>query len=118
MQLSQVILFVHDTARVMAFYSQLGLVVIDGDSASGFVRMRDPSGGAVLALHYTRAIGPPAGPRVDTAMKPCFHVDDIDVARAELIARGVTMRDVHRFETIAFCDGIDPEGNIFQLTTR
>jgi len=117
-QLSQLILFVHDTARVMAFYSQLGLVVVDGDAASGFVRLRDPSGGAVLGLHYTRAIGPPAGPRVDTAMKPGFHVDDIEAARAALIACGATMRDIHRFETIAFCDGVDPEGNIFQLTTR
>jgi predicted enzyme related to lactoylglutathione lyase len=117
-QLSQLILFVHDTARVMAFYAQLGLVVVDGDVASGFVRLRDPRGGAVLALHHTRAVGPPTGPRVDTAMKPGFHVDDIDAARAALIALGATMRDVHRFETIAFCDGIDPEGNIFQLTTR
>jgi catechol 2,3-dioxygenase-like lactoylglutathione lyase family enzyme len=117
-QLSQVILFVHDTARMMAFYSQLGLVVVDGDATTGFVRLRDPSGGAVLALHFTRAIGPPAGPRVDATMKPGFRVDDIDAARAALIAHGATMRDVHRFEAIAFCDGIDPEGNIFQLTTR
>jgi predicted enzyme related to lactoylglutathione lyase len=117
-QLSQIILFVHDTARVMAFYAQLGLVVVDGDATTGFVRLRDPTGGAVLALHYTRAIGPPTGPRVDTAMKPCFQVEDIDAARAALIAIGATMRDVHRFEAIAFCDGIDPEGNVFQLTTR
>jgi predicted enzyme related to lactoylglutathione lyase len=117
-QLSQVIVFVHDTARMAAFYAQLGLAVIDGDVASGFVRMRDPSGGAVLALHYTRAVGPPSGPRVDTALKPCFHVDDIDAAREAVSGFGATMREIKRFEGIAFCDGVDPEGNIFQLTTR
>jgi hypothetical protein len=71
----------------------------------------------VLALHHTRAIGAPTGPRVDTAMKPVF-TSMTSMRRAALIALGATMRDVHRFETIAFCDGIDPEGNIFQLTTR
>lgn len=118
MQLSQIILFVHDAPRMQAFYAQLGLTVADGSAADGFVRLRDPSGGAVLALHFTKAIGPPTGPRTETAMKPCFHVDDIDAARGALVADGTHMRDIHRFEGIAFCDGIDPEGNIFQLTTR
>ena len=111
-------MFVHDTQRMLAFYLQLGLAVIEGDAASGFVRLRDPSGGAVLALHYTRAVGAPNGPRTNTALKPCFHVDDIDVACASVAALGATMRDIHRFKGIAFCDGVDPEGNIFQLTTR
>ncbi|HEY1813927.1 MAG TPA: VOC family protein [Kofleriaceae bacterium] len=118
MQLSQLILFVHDTRRMQTFYEQLGLAVVDGSAADGFVRLCNPSGGAVLALHYTKAIGPPSGPRTETAMKPCFHVDNVDAARAALVADGTHMRDIHRFEGIAFCDGIDPEGNIFQLTTR
>jgi catechol 2,3-dioxygenase-like lactoylglutathione lyase family enzyme len=117
-QLSQIVMFVHDAARMQAFYARLGLEVVDGDAADGFVRLRDPAGGAVLALHFTKAIGPPSGPRVDTALKPCFHVDDLDSARAALTADGAMMRDVHRFGGIAFSDGVDPEGNIFQLTTR
>jgi hypothetical protein len=28
------------------------------------------------------------------------------------------MKKIIKFEDIAFCDGIDPEGNIFQLSTR
>ena len=118
MQLSQIIMFVHDAARMQAFYARLGLEVVDGDAADGFVRLRDPSGGAVLALHYTNVIGPPTGPREDTALKVCFNVDDIDAARGALIAEGATMQDVHRWQGIAFCNGIDPEGNIFQITTR
>ena len=118
MQLSQIILFVHDTSRMLAFYAQLGLVVIDGDAADGFVRLRDPAGGAVLALHFTKVIGPPTGPRIDTALKPCFQVDDVDAARAALTTSGAAMREIHRWNGIAFCDGVDPEGNIFQVTTR
>jgi catechol 2,3-dioxygenase-like lactoylglutathione lyase family enzyme len=122
MKLGQAILFVHDTAQMQAFYEGLGLRVVDGDAASGFVRLADPAGGAILALHFTKVIGPAIGtgrpPRVDTAIKLCFDVDDADRERTALVARGVTMRDLHRFEDIAFCDGIDPEGNIFQITTR
>lgn len=118
MQLSQLILFVHNTRRMQTFYEQLGLAIVDGSAADGFVRLCDPNGGAVLALHYTKVIGPPTGTREGTALKACFQVDDVDASRATLIADGVTMQDIHRFEGIAFCNGIDPEGNIFQITTR
>jgi catechol 2,3-dioxygenase-like lactoylglutathione lyase family enzyme len=118
MKLAQAILFVNDAPRMQAFYEGLGLRVVDGDAADGFVRLAGPDGGAVLAIHATKAVGPGGPPRADSCIKLCFHVDDVDRERVALIARGVTMRDTHRFETIAFCDGIDPEGNIFQITTR
>ncbi|HET9989885.1 MAG TPA: VOC family protein [Kofleriaceae bacterium] len=118
MKLGQAMIFVNDTGRMQAFYEALGLHVIDGDAADGFVRLADPAGGAILALHATKAADPGGPPRVDTAIKLCFQIDDVDRERAVLVARGVTMRDVHRFESIEFCDGIDPEGNIFQITTR
>jgi|SRR5664279_5573625 len=118
MKLAQAILFVNDAARMQAFYEALGLRVVDGSAADGFVRLADPAGGAVLAIHSTKAAGPGGPARTDTSIKLCFQVDDVDRERAALVARGVTMRDAHRFESIAFCDGIDPEGNIFQITTR
>jgi catechol 2,3-dioxygenase-like lactoylglutathione lyase family enzyme len=117
-KLAQVILFVDDVGRMQTFYAQLGLQVVDGDVASGFLRLADPSGGAVLALHAARAAGPASPPRVDTWAKMCFHIDDVDVERARLIERGITVRDIHRFGSIAFFDAIDPEGNIIQFTTR
>jgi predicted enzyme related to lactoylglutathione lyase len=55
---------------------------------------------------------------VDTWTKLCFHVDDVAAARADLVARGVIAREIHTYGTITYCDFIDPEGNIFQLTTR
>lgn len=118
MKLGQAMVFVHDTAAMLAFYEGLGLRVVDGDVASGFVRLADPAGGATLALHYTKVIGPGGPPRSDSAIKLGFQVDDLEAARTDLVARGVTMREVHRWDGGAFCDGVDPEGNIFQLTTR
>jgi catechol 2,3-dioxygenase-like lactoylglutathione lyase family enzyme len=118
MKLGQAIMFVNDAARMQAFYEGLGLRVVDGSAADGFVRLADPAGGAVLALHASKAVGLGGPPWTETPVKLCFQVDDVDRERAALIARAVTMRAVHRFENIVFCDGIDPEGNIFQITTR
>lgn len=119
MQLTQVILFVHDAGRMQAFYVQsFGLRVVDGDAATGFVRLADPAGGATLALHATAAMRAPTGPRRDACVKLCFQVDDIDLARAALAAAGASPREIQRFDAIAFCDALDPEGNVIQITTR
>jgi predicted enzyme related to lactoylglutathione lyase len=118
-QLSQAILFVHDAARMQAFYAQLfGLRVVDGDALSGFVRLADPSGGATLAIHATPAVRPPTGPRRDACVKLCFRVDDIDAGRAALAAAGGSPGEIHRYNAVAYCDGVDPEGNVIQVTTR
>lgn len=118
MRLAQTIVFVEDVARMQAFYQgTLGLPVITAEP--GWVRL--DAGGVVLALHAIKA-GPqqvePPPERLDSYVKLCFHVDGIDEARGALVAAGVRMRDVHRFGDVAFCDGIDPEGNVFQITTR
>jgi catechol 2,3-dioxygenase-like lactoylglutathione lyase family enzyme len=118
MRLAQTIIFVEDVARMQAFYQgTLGLPVITAEP--GWVRL--DAGGVVLGLHAIKA-GPklpgPPPERVDANVKLCFHVDDILGERAALVAAGVRMREVHRFGDAAFCDGIDPEGNVFQITTR
>ena len=119
MRLGQAILFVHDAPRMESFYAQtFGLHVVDGDAATGFVRLADPVGGATLAIHATAAVGPPTGPRRDACVKLCFQVDDIDSGRAALAAAGASPGEIRRFDSIAFCDGVDPEGNIIQITTR
>jgi hypothetical protein len=118
MKLGQAIMFVNNTATMQTFYEGLRLRVVDGSAGEGFVRLADAAGGAILALHAAKAAGAGDPPRTNASVKLCFQVDDVDRERATLVARDVTMRAVHRFETIAFCDGIDPEGNIFQITTR
>jgi catechol-2,3-dioxygenase len=118
MRMAQTIVFVEDLTRMQAFYEKtLGLPVITAEP--GWVRL--DAGGVVLALHAIKA-GPtlpePPPERVDSYIKLCFHVDEIDDARAALVAAGSTMRELHRYSDVGFCDGVDPEGNIFQITTR
>jgi len=117
MHLTQAILFVDDVPRAVVFYRDLlGLRVISEEP--GWVRLG--GGGAVLALHaipHRSAASAPAAPRVSSPHKLCFHSDDVDSERARLIAAGVAMRDVHRYSEVTFCDGVDPEGNVFQITT-
>lgn len=120
MRMAQTILFVEDVPRMQAFYQgALGLAVLSEEP--GWVQL--DAGGVVFALHAIRP-GPtskrtePPAERVDASTKLCFHVEDIEAARAALVAAGTRMRQVNRYGDIAFCDGIDPEGNIFQITTR
>jgi catechol 2,3-dioxygenase-like lactoylglutathione lyase family enzyme len=120
MRLAQAIVFVADLPRMQAFYGGvLGLPVID--ASDGFVRL--DAGGSVLALHALppAVAGPVATPpiaREDSWIKLAFHADDVDAARRALIEAGASMREVRRFGDVVLCDGIDPEGNVFQITTR
>ncbi len=120
MQLSQVMLFVVDLPRMQAFYADLlGMPVLSTEP--GFVRLGSP--GAALALHaipaeYAGAMTEPATAREDTAIKPCFRVDDVSAEHTRLVGLGVPMRPLHQHDALAYCDGIDPEGNVFQLSSR
>ena len=114
MRLAQVILFVNDVPRRKAFYGQaFGLTVLEEED--GYCRL--DSGGCVLMLHALREPPSPT-PREDTFIKFCFQTDDVAGLRGKLTALGAKMREPHHFGTITFCDGVDPEGNIFQITTR
>jgi catechol 2,3-dioxygenase-like lactoylglutathione lyase family enzyme len=123
-KLAQVILFAKDVARMKRFYAgALGLRPLDEPATDDWVRL--DAGGCVLALHGIPphvaahvAVGDPPAAREDTPMKLAFHVDDVDAARASLVAAGATMREPKRFGEVALCDGLDPEGNVFQITTR
>jgi len=114
----QSILFVKDVAVMKAFYSDLlGLPVISRDSTPDFTVL--DAGGARLALHAIPkahakdvVIDNPARARDLAATKLVFAVDDVMAERARLVAAGVPMREPWSFGA---CDGIDPEGNVFQL---
>jgi len=114
MRLAQAILFANDLPRMKAFYGGLlGLATIE--EAEGYIRL--DAGGCVLMLHALRA--PPSETlREDTFLKLAFQSDDVAATRATLLAQGVRMKDLHRFGPVTLCDGVDPEGNIFQITSR
>jgi catechol 2,3-dioxygenase-like lactoylglutathione lyase family enzyme len=124
MKLALAIVFAKDVSRLRAFYETiLGLPVIEATPAGDWVRL--DAGGAGLALHAIPrpiaariVVEDPPRAREGTPIKLAFRADDPEAERARLVAQGVTMREPRRFGEVVFCDGIDPEGNVFQITNR
>jgi catechol 2,3-dioxygenase-like lactoylglutathione lyase family enzyme len=114
MRLGRVILFAADVRRLRDFYSEaFGLTVVEDDG--GWVRLA--TGGAELALHAIPGATPvvePAHPRADAPAKIVFEVDDLEATRDRLSRLGAPMRAT----VVDHADGVDPEGNVFQIALR
>jgi catechol 2,3-dioxygenase-like lactoylglutathione lyase family enzyme len=120
MRLAQAMLFVTDMARMQGFYRDvLGLAVLE--EGAGFSRY--DAGGAVLALHaipaeHAPTIGSSPAARDDTPIKLTFEVGDVAATRARLVAAQIAMRAAWEWNGLHACDGVDPEGNVFQIASR
>jgi len=112
--LIEVILYVEDMARAVAFYrDRLGLPVVYptiSDYADEMWVVLS-TGSCKLCLH-----GGAEGKRGTDAPKIVFGVDDIHQARAALTARGVALSEVRNpAPGVLVCDGTDPDGNPFSI---
>jgi predicted enzyme related to lactoylglutathione lyase len=117
-RMKQALLFVKDVSVMKAFYADLlGLAVVTKDSSPDFTVL--DAGGTRLALHAipkgrAKDVAIETTPRArDLAVtKLVFAVDDVLAERERLVAAGVSMREPWSFGA---CDGVDPEGNVFQI---
>ena len=116
------VLFVRDVARVTAFYEAVaGLPV--AEAAPTWARLG--TGAFELVVHgipphiaATFAIGTPPERREDAVTKLIFPVADIAVARAAALRLGGELNAPDREWQLGashVCDGVDPEGNVFQV---
>ena len=121
-ELAGSILFARDMEKMARFYRDvLGLEPVPSDyPPEEFLPLC--AGAAIVSLHEIPSpyrdgieIADPPEPRSGTPIKLVFRVDDVLKAREDLIGRGVQMRQP--FMEGSRCDGIDPEGNVFQLTS-
>jgi predicted enzyme related to lactoylglutathione lyase len=123
MKLECAMLYVKDFPRMKEFYgtmlraSPVNIEWTDTWALFDF-------GGAGFALHaipeeYARNIqlSSPPKPRETGAVKLIFKVEDLPVERARLEAMGVQMLQRPWQNPAESCEGIDPEGNVFQITT-
>jgi len=111
-------IFVKDVLRMTAFYRDgIGLTLRPEQSSPGWVEFE--ATGVLLALHEIPAdlaadieIAEPPLARTESAIKLIFETPDLNASRQHLIEHGATM-----FEptTWGSCDGLDPEGNVFQI---
>ena len=119
MQIQGIVIFAKDVARMSRFYGEvLGLPRIVETETAGWVEFR--AGGATLALHAipqeiadTIHLTEPPEPRMDTPLKVIFRVSDVAAERDRLVEQGVLMLPMRPWDA---CDGLDPEGNVFQIT--
>ena len=117
MRLGQLILFTGDVDRLKSFYVDvLGLPIVEAEP--GWCVL--DAGGVNLALHgIPKAIAgevtDPPTKREDSYWKPTFVVDDLDAALTRLAAHGITMGAPRTYGPRTFSDGIDPDGNVFQV---
>ena len=121
MELRHAMIFAKDMERMTAFYRDgIGLRVLPEAAQEGWVEF--DAGGCLLALHAippaiaaTIEITTPPQPRENTPIKLIFQTPDVAAARGHLIAHGATMFEVR---ARGWCDGLDPEGNVFQIVTK
>ena len=117
--LSRIILYVQDVGLLTRFYRDiLGLPVVQ-EIGDEWVIFRP--GSCELALHRVDRpyrVADAGSWTVETNVKLVLVVTrEIAELRAELISKGVPMREVKSYPGFPgpLCDGEDPEGSIFQL---
>ena len=117
--LSRIILYVQDVGLLTRFYRDiLGLPVVQ-EIGDEWVIFRP--GSCELALHRVDRpyrVADAGSWTVETNVKLVLVVArEIAELRAELISKGVPMREVKSYPGFPgpLCDGEDPEGSIFQL---
>jgi catechol 2,3-dioxygenase-like lactoylglutathione lyase family enzyme len=118
MELSRTMIFAKDMQRMTAFYRDgIGLRLLEEKSQEGWAELE--AGAVMLVLHGIPAeiakdihVTSPPKRRDQTPIKLVFRTPDVAQARAHLIAHGAVM-----FEPRSWggCDGMDPEGNVFQI---
>lgn len=113
MQLARVIVFTSDVRRITDFYSSVFGLSMVGEFDSGWTEL--DAGGCRIAFHglpFEVTGGP------DEAFKLVFGTTDVAGERARLEGLGIEMTEIYRWQDIEFCDGIDPDGHRFQISSR
>jgi predicted enzyme related to lactoylglutathione lyase len=123
MRLGSAVLYVKDLERMKRFYSEiLGTKPTNQKFADLWATFE--TGGARLALHAVPAeiaenieISSPPRRREEEPVKLIFEVNDVESERARLESLGIEVLRRHWQKPGETCDAVDPEGNIFQISS-
>ncbi len=107
--MSRILIFTADMERMTAFYRDvLGLKLrIDIKGYKEF-----DAGGCNIALHNGSSLPGRRAPKL------VFPAKDVAALRTELVGRGAKMGKVMSGRGLTRCEGKDPDGNPFQLSSR
>jgi predicted enzyme related to lactoylglutathione lyase len=110
LEIQRVIYFTTNMEAMSHFYREvMGLEPLP-ESGAGWKEFR--AGGCNISLHGGKASATGRGPKV------VFYTADVSSARDALVKRGAKMGKVASGNELTFCDGTDPDGNVFQISTR
>jgi predicted enzyme related to lactoylglutathione lyase len=120
--------FARDMERMLSFYrGTLGMAPAPGAQSMPDWQVLH-TGGVELALHGIPAefardiqISEPPEPRSAAVTKLVFKVEDLETARRELIGAGAIELQQPALNLPGQrvrCDFLDPEGNIFQISSQ
>jgi predicted enzyme related to lactoylglutathione lyase len=112
MILARIILFAPDVPATAAFYHQAFDIPIMGDPTDrDFIQL--DTGACRIAVHKgVAASGPGQAPKL------VFRVSDVVGERRRLTAQGISLGRIIAAPGFSFCDGRDPAGNSFQISSR
>jgi catechol-2,3-dioxygenase len=120
-QLTSIVLWVEDLAIAKNFYQRLLSAEILDDSDT-FVRVASKQNEVLLHLvpeQYREGITESPRVREDAVIKPIFVLPSISEARSAvaLLSGQVNSADTQQvYAQSRYCDGFDPEGNVFQIS--
>ena len=111
--LNRVIVFSSDVEKSASFYQTMfGFTALPSDyPASEWLELE--TGGCRIAFHKAYEKGGGA-----CAHKLVFFSDNPLAVRDELIAKGANMLEAKQFGDLILCDGVDIDGNRFQISNR
>ena len=117
--LDTIIFYVQNVEKLRAFYTTIfGFEVIEEFESSWALLSAGP---CKIGLHQIGEgyLDKNKGSfKFENNVKIVFEIDqDIHALKTYLMDQGVDMREVKTFEAYDYwlCDGVDPEGNVFQL---
>jgi hypothetical protein len=120
--LGRIIIFGHLVDKLKSFYVDNFNFLVTEEIKDQWIVLS--AGQVEIAIHKIgQGYEPEAGKefRAESNTKLVFNINDnIKGFRQRLVDRGVIIGDIKSFEGIdsLFCDGEDPEGNIFQIEQR
>ena len=118
--MTTVVLWAEDLDNASNFYAAL-LGAEISDQSADFVRISSDQNQILLHAvpeDYREGVSVPPVVREDAVLKPVYQVLSIATARdavADMAGKVLSVDREQSYSATRYCDGFDPEGNVFQL---
>jgi predicted enzyme related to lactoylglutathione lyase len=122
LSLTRIILFAYDVEKLKTFYADNFKLPVIEEIKNEWVVLN--AGTIEIALHKigeAYLLKPGTKFKAESNTKLVFTVKtNLTMLRQSFLNAGVNMKEIRSFQGVnsLFCDGEDPEGNVFQLEER